>query len=210
MSFDKDWVTTEEGNREFIFWLCDLTEKASKDVNIPMEVDKFGSVLVTITLEDNDYPKSLRKLKDFDKLPKDAKILIEVRDPILEMITNLAIARQNAVSQNIELAYSNEELFSRIEELVIQYLMRCAQKAKSSAIEQLKEIKNFKIEKTDFGYNIVPIGEDTAGGKLGNKLKKVFTKIKKFFVDYSVEIFCSIYVLIYAFLIIQIIQILFV
>ena len=103
MSFDKDWVTTEEGNREFIFWLCDLTEKASKDVNIPMEVDKFGSVLVTITLEDNDYPKSLRKLKDFDKLPKDAKILIEVRDPILEMITNLATARQNAVSQNIEI-----------------------------------------------------------------------------------------------------------
>ena len=210
MSFDKDWVTTEEGNREFIFWLCDLTEKASKDVNIPMEVDKFGSVLVTITLEDNDYPKSLRKLKDFNKLPKNTKVAIEVRDPILEMITNLATARQNAVSQNIELAYSDEELFSRIEELVIQYLMRCAQKAKSSAIEQLKEIKNFKIEKTDFGYNIVPIGEDTADGKFGNKLKKVFKKIKKFFVDYSVEIFCSIYVLIYAFLIIQIIQILFV
>lgn len=210
MSFDKDWVTTEEGNREFIFWLCDLTEKASKDVNIPMEVDKFGSVLVTITLEDNDYPKSLRKLKDFDKLPKDAKILIEVRDPILEMITNLATARQNAVSQNIELAYSDEELFSRIEELVIQYLIRCAQKAKENAIKQLSEIKKFKIEKADFGYNIVPIGEDTADGKLGNKLKKVFTKIKKFFVDYSVEIFCSIYVLIYAFLIIQIIQILFV
>ena len=210
MSFDKDWVTTEEGNREFIFWLCDLTEKASKDVNIPMEVDKFGIVLVTITLEDNDYPKSLRKLKDFNKLPKNTKIAIEVRDPILEMITNLATARQNAVSQNIELAYSDEELFSRIEELVIQYLMRCAQKAKSSTIEQLKEIKNFKIEKTDFGYNIVPIGEDTADGKFGNKLKKVFKKIKKFFVDYSVEIFCSIYVLIYAFLIIQIIQILFV
>ena len=210
MSFDKDWVTTEEGNREFIFWLCDLTEKASKDVNIPMEVDKFGIVLVTITLEDNDYPKSLRKLKDFNKLPKNTKIAIEVRDPILEMITNLATARQNAVSQNIELAYSDEELFSRIEELVIQYLTRCAQKAKSSAIEQLKEIKNFKIEKTDFGYNIVPIGEDTADGKFGNKLKKVFKKIKKFFVDYSVEIFCSIYVLIYAFLIIQIIQILFV
>ena len=200
MSFDKDWVTTEEGNREFIFWLCDLTEKASKDVNIPMEVDKFGSVLVTITLEDNDYPKSLRKLKDFDKLPKDAKILIEVRDPILEMITNLAIARQNAVSQNIELAYSDEELFSRIEELVIQYLMRCAQKAKSSAIEQLKEVKKFKIEKTNFGYNIVPIGEDTADGKLGNKLKKVFTKIKKFFVDYLPEIFGALYVLIYGFL----------
>ena len=210
MSFDKDWVTTEEGNREFIFWLCDLTEKASKDVNIPMEVDKFGSVLVTITLEDNDYPKSLRKLKDFNKLPKNTKVTIEVRDPILEMITNLATARQNAVSQNIELAYSDEELFSRIEELVIQYLMRCAQEAKSSAIEQLKEVKKFKIEKTNFGYNIVPIGEDTADGKLGNKLKKVFTKIKKFFVDYSVEIFCSIYVLIYAFLIIQIIQILFV
>ena len=200
MSFDKDWVTTEEGNREFIFWLCDLTEKASKDVNIPMEVDKFGSVLVTITLEDNDYPKSLRKLKDFDKLPKDAKILIEVRDPILEMITNLSIARQNAVSQNIELAYSDEELFSRIEELVIQYLMRCAQKAKSSAIEQLKEVKKFKIEKTNFGYNIVPIGEDTADGKLGNKLKKVFTKIKKFFVDYLPEIFGALYVLIYGFL----------
>ena len=200
MSFDKDWVTTEEGNREFIFWLCDLTEKASKDVNIPMEVDKFGSVLVTITLEDNDYPKSLRKLKDFDKLPKDAKILIEVRDPILEMITNLATARQNAVSQNIELAYSDEELFSRIEELVIQYLMRCAQKAKSSAIEQLKEVKKFKIEKTNFGYNIVPIGEDTADGKLGNKLKKVFTKIKKFFVDYLPEIFGALYVLIYGFL----------
>ena len=210
MSFDKDWVTTEEGNREFIFWLCDLTEKASKDVNIPMEVDKFGSVLVTITLEDNDYPKSLRKLKDFNKLPKNTKVTIEVRDPILEMITNLATARQNAVSQNIELAYSDEELFSRIEELVIQYLIRCAQKAKENAIKQLSEIKKFKIEKADFGYNIVPIGEDTADGKLGNKLKKVFTKIKKFFVDYSVEIFCSIYVLIYAFLIIQIIQILFV
>ena len=210
MSFDKDWVTTEEGNREFIFWLCDLTEKASKDVNIPMEVDKFGSVLVTITLEDNDYPKSLRKLKDFNKLPKNTKVAIEVRDPILEMITNLATARQNAVSQNIELAYSDEELFSRIEELVIQYLIRCAQKAKENAIKQLSEIKKFKLEKANFGYNIVPIGEDTADGKLGNKLKKVFTKIKKFFVDYSVEIFCSIYVLIYAFLIIQIIQILFV
>ena len=208
MSFDKDWVATEEGNREFIFWLCDLTEKASKDVNIPMEVDKFGIVLVT--LEDNDYPKSLRKLKDFNKLPKNTKVTIEVRDPILEMITNLATARQNAVSQNIELAYSDEELFSRIEELVIQYLMRCAQKAKSSAIEQLKEVKKFKIEKTNFGYNIVPIRDDMADRKFGNKLKKVFTKIKKFFVDYSVEICCSIYVLIYAFLIIQIIQILFV
>lgn len=210
MSFDKDWVATEEGNREFIFWLCDLTEKASKDVNIPMGVDRFGNTLVTITLEDNDYPESLRKLKDFDKLPKDTKVTIEVRDPILEMITNLATARQNAINQNVELAYSDEELFSRIEELVVQYLIRCAQKAKESTIKQLSEIKNFKIEKTDFGYNIVPIGEDTADGKLGNKLKKVFTKIKKFFVDYSVEIFCSIYVLIYAFLIIQIIQILFV
>ena len=185
MSFDKDWVTTEEGNREFIFWLCDLTEKASKDVNIPMEVDKFGSVLVTITLEDNDYPKSLRKLKDFNKLPKNTKVTIEVRDPILEMITNLATARQNAVSQNIELAYSDEELFSRIEELVIQYLMRCAQKAKSSAIEQLKEVKKFKIEKTNFGYNIVPIGEDTADGKLGNKLKNsLLIMLLKFFVPF--------------------------
>lgn len=201
MSFDKDWVATEEGNREFVFWLCDLTEKASKDVNIPMEVDRFGNTLVTITLEDNDYPESLRKLKDFDKLPKDTKMTIEVRDPILEMITNLAIARQNAVNQNVELAYSDEELFSRIEELVVQYLIRCAQNAKESAIKQLKEVKKFEIEKTEFGYNIVPIRDDIADRKLGSKLKKVCTKIKKFFVDYLVEIFCSIYVLIYASLI---------
>lgn len=209
MSFDKNWVTTEEGNREFVFWVCDLAEKAKKSCGVPMEVDKNGNILVTVELEDKDYPKSLRKTKDFNKLPKATKIAMEVREPLLEMLTNVAMTRQSVHDKGVELNYTDNELFEKIENLVTEYLITSSQKAKEKAIDMLASVENFEIEKTDFGYNIIPI-EKAKDEKFGSKLKKVFTKIKKFFVDYSVEIFCSIYVLIYAFLIIQIIQILFV
>lgn len=200
MSFDKNWVATEEGNREFVFWVCDLAEKAKKSCGIPMEVDKNGNILVTVELEDEDYPKSLRKTKEFNKLPKATKIAMEVREPLLEMLTNVATTRQSAHDKGVELNYTDDELFEKIEDLVMKYLITSSQKAKEKAVDILASVENFEIEKTDFGYNIIPV-EKAKDEKFGSKLKKVFTKIKNFFVDYFPEIFGSLYILICTFLI---------
>jgi len=157
---NEKWLKSEDGNEQYLLWMADLAERATKISKKEIQISKDGEILVPVVLTREELPMAVKRHPDFYMQNATTfSVEFKVKDIILSEIDSIA-QKRNALKMedddDSEFLFSDEDIYREIEKAIIKDMCVKALQAKEFAIQSFEKATSYELKRTENGVIIIP------------------------------------------------------